>query len=48
VSCSPVDGQLLAFKDDNRFNQTYMKRHFRPLLRPILADAMQRAIEPGA
>jgi hypothetical protein len=46
--CSPVDGRLLAFKDDNHFNQTYMKRHFLPLLRPVLSDAMQRAVEPGA
>lgn len=38
--CSPVDGRHLAFKDDNHFNQTYMMWHFRPLLRPILKEAM--------
>jgi hypothetical protein len=41
--CSPVDGRHLAFKDDNHFNQTYMRWHFRPLLRPILRTAMRPA-----
>ncbi len=41
--CSPVDGNHLAFKDDNHFNQTYMHWHFQPLLRPILKDAMEVA-----
>ena len=32
----------LMFKDDNHWNQTFMRAHFTPLLRPILEEAVAR------
>jgi hypothetical protein len=40
--CGPVVRPYLMFKDDNHWNQTFMKAHFAPLLRPIVEAAMAR------
>jgi hypothetical protein len=32
------------FKDDNHWNQTFVKAHFAPLLRPIIEAAMARVV----
>jgi hypothetical protein len=42
--CGPVIRPYLMFKDDNHWNQTFMKAHFAPLLRPILETAMAKSI----
>jgi hypothetical protein len=41
--CGPVIRPYLMFKDDNHWNQTFMKVHFAPLLRPLVEAAMARA-----
>ena len=40
--CGPVIRPYLMFKDDNHWNQTFMRAHFAPLLRPILEAAVAR------
>ncbi len=40
--CGPVVRPYLMFKDDNHWNQTFMRAHFAPLLRPIVEAAMAR------
>jgi hypothetical protein len=40
--CGPVIRPYLMFKDDNHWNQTFMKAHFAPLLRPIIDAAVAR------
>jgi hypothetical protein len=40
--CGPVVRPYLMFKDDNHWNQTFMKVHFAPLLRPIVEAAVAR------
>jgi hypothetical protein len=42
--CGPVVRPYLMFKDDNHWNQTFMKAHFAPLLRPIIEAAMARGV----
>jgi len=41
--CGPVVRPYLMFKDDNHWNQTFVKAHFGPLLRPLVEAAMARA-----
>jgi hypothetical protein len=40
--CGPVVRPYLMFKDDNHWNQTFMRIHFAPLLRPIIEAAVAR------
>lgn len=40
--CSPADGKLLAFKDDNHWNQVYVRARLGPRLAPHITAAMQR------
>ena len=42
--CGPVIRPYLMFKDDNHWNQTFMKAHFAPLLRPIIEAAVARGV----
>ncbi|MFA7267576.1 MAG: SGNH hydrolase domain-containing protein [Candidatus Nanopelagicales bacterium] len=39
--CSPADGKLLAFKDDNHWNQVYVRARLGPKLAPHVTAAMQ-------
>lgn len=40
--CSPVDGKLLAFKDDNHWNQVYVRARLGPKLAPHVTTAMEQ------
>jgi hypothetical protein len=40
--CGPVVRPYLMFKDDNHWNQTFVRAHFTPLLRPIIEAAVAR------
>jgi hypothetical protein len=42
--CGPVVRPYLMFKDDNHWNQTFVKAHFAPLLRAIIEAAMARVV----
>ncbi|NQU37544.1 MAG: hypothetical protein HQ526_08140 [Actinobacteria bacterium] len=41
--CSPVNKGMLAFKDDNHWNQIYMRKRLTPQLAPYIDAAMDRS-----
>jgi hypothetical protein len=41
--CGPVKGGMLAFKDDNHWNQIYMRQRLGPELSPYITAAMDRS-----
>ncbi len=43
--CSPVNNGMLAFKDDNHWNQIYVRKHLRPQFAPSINTAMVQSRE---